>query len=197
VCLLSGTGEHLDQLAISPDADSLRRLARRIDEVHAEPVCAVVELMTGARRVHDTLERLLVLRRAQALGCLLGARWGGALSACRRARGLLGRLFTPPRSPSPFPLRLGAPPVDERADGAKTRTGRGSTGAAPQVYGDRRRAVGVSGSRGSTPGGASVAGRGSERRVAGVWYGCCAEFHVLVSRREGRQNGNQGRQPVR
>jgi hypothetical protein len=37
VCLLSGTGEHLDQLAISPDADSLRRLARRIDEVHAEP----------------------------------------------------------------------------------------------------------------------------------------------------------------
>jgi hypothetical protein len=47
VCLLSGTGEHLDQLAISPDADSLRRLARRIDEVHAEPVCAVVESMTS------------------------------------------------------------------------------------------------------------------------------------------------------
>jgi hypothetical protein len=46
VCLLSGTGEHLDQLARSPDADSLRRLARRIDEVHAEPVCAVVESMT-------------------------------------------------------------------------------------------------------------------------------------------------------
>jgi hypothetical protein len=46
VCLLSGTGEHLDQLAISPDADSLRRLARRIDEVHAEPACAVVWSMT-------------------------------------------------------------------------------------------------------------------------------------------------------
>jgi transposase len=56
VCLLSGQGEHLDQLAVSPDVDSLRRLARRIDEVHAEPVRAVVESMTGARIVHDTLE---------------------------------------------------------------------------------------------------------------------------------------------
>ena len=56
VCLLSGAGEHLDQLATPPDADSLRRLARRIDEVHGEPVCAVVESMTGARLVHDTLE---------------------------------------------------------------------------------------------------------------------------------------------
>jgi transposase len=57
VCLLSGEGEHLDQLAVPPDADSLRRLAGRIDEVHAEPVRAVVESMTGARLVHDTLER--------------------------------------------------------------------------------------------------------------------------------------------
>ena len=40
-----------------PDVDSLRRLARRIDEVHAEPVSAVVESMTGARLVHDTLEQ--------------------------------------------------------------------------------------------------------------------------------------------
>jgi transposase len=57
VCLLSDGGEHLDQLAVPPDVDSLRRLAQRIDEVHAEPVCAVVESMTGARLVHDTLER--------------------------------------------------------------------------------------------------------------------------------------------
>jgi transposase len=57
VCLLSDRGEHLDQLAIPPDVDSLRRLARRIDEVHGEPVCAVVESMTGARLVHDALER--------------------------------------------------------------------------------------------------------------------------------------------
>ena len=57
VCLLSDTGEHLDQLAVSPDVDSLRALARRIDEVHDQPVCAVVESMTGARLVHDTLEQ--------------------------------------------------------------------------------------------------------------------------------------------
>ena len=56
ICLLSDEGEHLDQLAVAPDVDSLRRLARRIDEVHAEPVSAVVESMTGARIVHDTLE---------------------------------------------------------------------------------------------------------------------------------------------
>jgi transposase len=57
VCLLSDRGAHLDQLAVPPDVDSLRRLVRRIDEVHAERVCAVVESMTGARLVHDTLER--------------------------------------------------------------------------------------------------------------------------------------------
>jgi transposase len=56
ICLLSDEGEHLDQLAVAPDVDSLRGLARRIDEVHAEPVSAVVESMTGARIVHDTLE---------------------------------------------------------------------------------------------------------------------------------------------
>jgi transposase len=56
VCLLSDGGRHLDQLAVPPDVDSLRTLARRIGEVHAEPVCAVVESMTGARLVHDTLE---------------------------------------------------------------------------------------------------------------------------------------------
>ena len=57
VCLLSEQGEHLDQLAVAPDADSLRTLARRIAEVHGEPVCAVIESMTGARIVHDTLEQ--------------------------------------------------------------------------------------------------------------------------------------------
>jgi transposase len=56
VCLLSAEGEHLDQLAVPPDVDSLRTLAARIEEVHREPVCAVVESMTGARLVHDTLE---------------------------------------------------------------------------------------------------------------------------------------------
>lgn len=56
VCLLSDQGEHLDQLAVPPDVDSLRRLAKRVEEVHREPACAVVESMTGARLVHDTLE---------------------------------------------------------------------------------------------------------------------------------------------
>jgi transposase len=57
VCLLSEGGEHLDQLAVPPDPESLRRLARRVEEIHSEPVCAVVESMTGARLVHDTLEQ--------------------------------------------------------------------------------------------------------------------------------------------
>ena len=57
VCLLSEHGEHLDQLFVPPDVDALRTLARRIEEVHAGPVCAVVESMTGARLVHDTLEQ--------------------------------------------------------------------------------------------------------------------------------------------
>ena len=37
VCLLGDEGEHLDQLAVPPDPESLRRLARRIDEVHRSP----------------------------------------------------------------------------------------------------------------------------------------------------------------
>jgi transposase len=57
ICLLSEEGEHLDQLVVPPDVDSLRTLTRRIDEVHGEPVSAVVESMTGARIVHDALEQ--------------------------------------------------------------------------------------------------------------------------------------------
>ena len=57
VWLLLGRGEQLGRLAFAPGVDSLRRLARRIDEGHREPVCAVVESMTGARLVHDRLER--------------------------------------------------------------------------------------------------------------------------------------------
>ena len=49
-------GGHLDQLAVPSDVDCLRSLARRVDGVHGEHVCAVVESMTGARLVHDTLE---------------------------------------------------------------------------------------------------------------------------------------------
>jgi hypothetical protein len=34
VCLLNDEGVQLDQLAVAPDVDSLRALAKRIDEVH-------------------------------------------------------------------------------------------------------------------------------------------------------------------
>ena len=50
VCLLSDEGEHLDQLAVPPDADSLRTLARRIDEVHGELVCASMVLAVLSHR---------------------------------------------------------------------------------------------------------------------------------------------------
>ena len=35
VCLLTRHGEHLDQLPVAPDVDSLRTLARRVDDIHA------------------------------------------------------------------------------------------------------------------------------------------------------------------
>jgi transposase len=57
ICLLSDQGEHLDQLVVPPDVGSLKTLAGRIAEVHRQPVCAVIESMTGARIVHDTLEQ--------------------------------------------------------------------------------------------------------------------------------------------
>jgi transposase len=50
VCLLSDGGEHLDQLAVPPDVDSLRRLARRIEEVHCEPVNIQFRLILPLRR---------------------------------------------------------------------------------------------------------------------------------------------------
>jgi hypothetical protein len=61
VCLLSAEGEQLDQIAWPPDGDALRSLARRIEETYREPVRAVIESMTGARFVHDTLELADVL----------------------------------------------------------------------------------------------------------------------------------------
>ena len=73
VCLLSEEGEHLDQFAVAPDPESLKTLARRIEEVHREPVCAVVESMTGARIVHDTLE---------------GEGWAVEIADAQRVKGL-------------------------------------------------------------------------------------------------------------
>ena len=55
VCLISGEGEVVGEFAVSPDADGLRGLARRLGPVE---VRCVIESMTGARFVHDTLEQL-------------------------------------------------------------------------------------------------------------------------------------------
>ena len=56
VCLLSDHGELVEELTAPPDGGGLRNLARRV-EAYEEPVRAVIESMTGARFVHDTLER--------------------------------------------------------------------------------------------------------------------------------------------
>jgi transposase len=56
VCLLSDAGEIVEEFKSPADLDGLSGLVRRVDR-HRQPVRAVVESMTGARFVHDTLER--------------------------------------------------------------------------------------------------------------------------------------------
>ena len=56
VCLLSDQGELVEELAAFPDSGGLKNLAQRV-EAYKEPVRAAIESMTGARFVHDTLER--------------------------------------------------------------------------------------------------------------------------------------------
>jgi transposase len=57
-CLLDGRGERGETGAAPPDADGLRGFARRVELRHGPmPVRAAIESMTGARFVHDTLER--------------------------------------------------------------------------------------------------------------------------------------------
>src|SRR3954451_2091001 len=53
VCVIDDTGELVAQTASPPDADGLRHLAARLRGLR---VRAVIESMTGARFVHDTLE---------------------------------------------------------------------------------------------------------------------------------------------
>src|SRR5215207_2012942 len=55
VCLLDGAGELVEHTAAPPDADGLCHLAERLK---GERVRAVIESMTGARFIHDTLEEL-------------------------------------------------------------------------------------------------------------------------------------------
>jgi transposase len=55
VCVLDERGERLAVTEAPPDADGLRELARKT-AAYGGPVHAVIESMTGARFVHDTLE---------------------------------------------------------------------------------------------------------------------------------------------
>ena len=55
VCVVGDAGELVEHAAAPPDGDGLRHLAARL---RGAPVRAVIESMTGARFVHDTLEGL-------------------------------------------------------------------------------------------------------------------------------------------
>jgi transposase len=58
VCVISELGELVEEIAAPPDADGLRYLTGKVARGYGEPVRAVIESMTGARFVHDTLEQL-------------------------------------------------------------------------------------------------------------------------------------------
>jgi transposase len=56
VCLLDASGVTVVETAAPPDADGLAGLVRRLAR-HGQPITAAIESMTGARFVHDQLER--------------------------------------------------------------------------------------------------------------------------------------------
>ena len=55
VCLVGEGGELVEHTAVARDVDGLWQLAERLS---GHRVRAVIESMTGARSVHDTLEEL-------------------------------------------------------------------------------------------------------------------------------------------
>jgi transposase len=57
VCVLSDDGELVARMAAPPDADGLARLVAKL-AVHEQPINGVIESMTGARFVRDTLTEL-------------------------------------------------------------------------------------------------------------------------------------------
>lgn len=57
VCVLDEAGAEVLVTAVAPDADALRTLTARVAVSNAQPVTAAIESMTGARFVHDQLER--------------------------------------------------------------------------------------------------------------------------------------------
>ena len=73
VCVLDEDGGRLLEVGVSPDADALRTLTGRVARLRPEPVSAAIESMTGARFVHDTLERF---------------GWEVAIADAQRAKGL-------------------------------------------------------------------------------------------------------------
>ena len=54
VCVISESGELVEEFPAPPDGDGLRYLVKKVSH-HDEPVRAVIESMTGARFVHDTV----------------------------------------------------------------------------------------------------------------------------------------------
>ena len=73
VCVLSDEAELVEELAAPPDAEGLRYLVGKVAR-HGDPVVrAVIESMTGARFVHDTLEQL---------------RWDVLIADAQRVKGL-------------------------------------------------------------------------------------------------------------
>ena len=57
-CLLDREGERIEVGAVAPDRDGLDGFARRVERRHGPvEVRAAIESMTGARFVHDALER--------------------------------------------------------------------------------------------------------------------------------------------
>lgn len=56
VVVVGADGRRLRDIAVGPDPDGLRSLARWLNEWYGEPVQAAIESMTGARFVHDQLE---------------------------------------------------------------------------------------------------------------------------------------------
>ncbi len=83
VCLLCDRGEHLDQLAVPPDVDSRRRLARRIEEVERDMLhdCELGLATAGPGAVCNEL----VLKLSTKLSSLGGS--GPAARPPREARG--------------------------------------------------------------------------------------------------------------
>jgi hypothetical protein len=72
VCLLSGQGELVEEFAVPSERDGVGGLARRVLE-RGQSVRGVIESMTGARFVYDTLER---------------EGWGVLIADAQRVKGL-------------------------------------------------------------------------------------------------------------